>query len=151
MLRDWLQEVGIVVNSEATELGTLNNILKTTHEYDLGIYYSDFDIDPLNMDFSYTCWSAESGVGNRSGYCDPRVDELITKYVTTADREEGLGYLYQAQAIAHDRRPLIPLVVRNGITGYNNSEFAFADEICPSGAASAGVWGSPYIMDAVPQ
>ena len=148
ILRDKLSQIGIAVETEAMELGTLNEKLKISHDFDLGMYYADFDIDPLNMDFSYTCWSAESGVGNRSGYCSAEFDEALTAYATTPDREQSVQHLYQAQAIAAAARPLIALASKNGIQAYNHDRFSFPDKLCPSGTASAGVWGFPYILSA---
>jgi len=148
MIRNWLGEIGIRIEPEAMEIGALNQVLKITHDFDLGIYYSDFDVGPLNMDFSYACWSAEYGVGNRAGYCNPEFDALLYQYYSTVDSPESLSYLYQAQAIARDDRPFIPLVVKHGIQAFNDESFFFDEEFCPAGAASPGVWGFPQILNA---
>jgi peptide/nickel transport system substrate-binding protein len=148
MIEGWLAEIGIVAEAEALETGVLAQALKETHDFDLGIFYADFDVGALNMDYQYACWSAEYGVGNRAGYCNPEFDDLIFKYYTTVDPSESLNYLFQAQAVARADRPHIPLMVKNGIQAFNNAGFSFDEHFCPAGTASPGVWGFPQILNA---
>ena len=147
-MKRWLGDVGIAVNAEAQETGTLYNMVMTQRDYDMAIMYESADLDPAYLDFTVSGWSAEAGssADNISGWSDKKIDDLIYQYMTTPDRQEAMKKIFEAQAIVNQARPYIVLGAENQIQAFNSDKFDFPRNTCDIGL---GMWGFPGVMQIV--
>jgi peptide/nickel transport system substrate-binding protein len=145
-IKGWLAEIGIDVEVEAQETGTLTDNVLGQRDFDMAIIYTTTDIDPGYMDFSGACWAADAGTSgwNMPGYCNPEMDELVFAYMTTPDKEEAMGYMFEAQAIFNQDRPLLILAGENLVQAYRDDRFTFPHDPCGEGN---GLWSYPSILN----
>ncbi|HEU4458299.1 MAG TPA: ABC transporter substrate-binding protein [Methylibium sp.] len=105
---DWAR-IGVKLKVEMVEWGEL--LRRTARgDYDLSHLNQGNGADPDSMltpDLS--CGAVASG-GNRSGWCDRRLDELLDRARVTADRDERAALYRRAQRIVFDAVPVIPTV-----------------------------------------
>lgn len=132
MISDWLGSIGITILSEAQEVGSWNALVLSEHDFDLAINAATHDIDAASMDFWFSCWSADSGANalNYPGYCNPEMDDLVYAYWFSDDPIGRWDYMYEAQQIFADDRPLITLAGANSIQAYRNDRFEFPMDTC---------------------
>ncbi len=130
LIGDWLSEIGISINIEAMELNTLTSAMREDRDFDMAINFWAGDPDPAVMDFELSCWSAESGGINHSGFCTPELDDLIYQQFTAPDLETRLSRLYQLEDLVNRERPFIMLAGENAIQAYRNDRFVFPEKPC---------------------
>jgi len=145
-IKGWLADVGIKIEPEAQESSTLYNAHLDQRDFDMVIVYESADVDPAFLDFGYSCWSADAGSSalNHAGYCNKEVDDLTYSYITTANKEEALAFIFQAQAILNTDRPIILIGAENQIQAFNNQKFDFMQNTCDIGL---GMWGYPGVIN----
>lgn len=145
-IKGWLSEIGIVLNTEALEDATWQNMVGE-RDYDLAIGTMKPDIDPGALDFYYSCWSADAGTSgnNAAGYCNPVVDDKVAEYVYSSDPEEALEAIFEAQRIMNEDRPFITLAAVNSVQAYRSDRFEFPSDTCHW----TGIIGSQGLMNAV--
>jgi peptide/nickel transport system substrate-binding protein len=151
-ITETLEEIGISTQVETLESGTLFTTMLSERDYDLVVQRYWPDIDPGAFDFYQSCWSAEAGSSalNWTGYCNPQVDDLVYLYYTTADREEAMGYIYEAQSIFNNDRPQLSIVGDFLIEAFRTDRFDFPipGESCDM---TPGHWNWPLILEAKPK
>lgn len=151
-ITETLGTIGINAQIEALESGTLFTTMLSERDYDLVVQRYWPDIDPAALDFYASCWTAEAGSNalNWTAYCNPEVDDLVYMYYTTPDREEAIGYMYEAQAIFNNDRPMLSIVGDFLIEAFRTDRFDFPipGESCDM---TPGHWNWPLILDARPK
>ncbi len=147
-----LAEIGISTEAEVVDLGTLSSYVLEERDYDIAVHRFWPDLDPMLLDFYFSCWSAEAGASaiNRPGYCNSEVDDLIYAYATTRDPKEAIQYAYQAQEIIANDRPMITLAGSNMIEALRTDRFEFPipGESCDM---NPGHWNWPLVLQAQPK
>jgi len=129
-IAEWLSEIGIGTSVEAMERGTLENVATVEHDFDIALRFDAGDPDPTTIDFWWSCWSAEAGTGNASGYCNPEVDDLIYQQLTALGEENRLAALFEAERIVASDRPFVMVVAENATQAYRNDRFEFPENPC---------------------
>jgi peptide/nickel transport system substrate-binding protein len=151
-ISETLGQIGIVIENEILEFGTLYSAVLSERDYDISVHRYWADIDPAAFDFYLSCWSAEAGSGalNRTGYCNPEVDDLTYLYITTPNRDEARDYIYQAQEILHNDRPFLTITGDFLIEAFRTDRFDFPNpgESCDM---TPGHWNWPLILEAKPK
>jgi peptide/nickel transport system substrate-binding protein len=127
---EWLSEIGIGVSVEAMERGTLESATTVEHDFDMVLRFDASDPDPATVDWWWSCWSAEGGTGNASGYCNPEVDDLIYQQLTALGEENRMAALFEAERIVAQDRPFVMLVAENATQAYRSDRFVFPDNPC---------------------
>jgi len=143
MISRWLSEVGIGTTVQAVEAGTLQSVMMSERDFDMGLRQRAADpVDPAVLDILLTCWSASisAGSGNASGYCNAELDELIAAQASATSLEDRLPILYEIESIIARDRPLLLLAAPNGLQAYRNDRFAFPDDPCPWWGMSWNWW-----------
>ena len=104
------------------------------------------DIDPVSMDFYWSCWSADSGSAawNLAGYCDPEFDDLVFELLSASTPEDALTASNLAQKKLNTELPWLILAGENQMQAYNHDKFEFSEDLCQAGV---GVWQFPQIME----
>jgi peptide/nickel transport system substrate-binding protein len=152
MIKESLAEIGIALNVEALESGTLWQAQLEDRDFDMTakLYYTD--LDPGYIDFSASCWSAEAGSSalNESGYCSQEMDDLIYAYFTAPTRADALQAAYDAQEFFYSQRPVISVVGMNMIEAFRSDrfDFPFPGESCDM---NPGYWDWPLILQVMPK
>ena len=151
-ITETLGTIGINAQLEALESGTLFTTMLSERDYDLVVQRYWPDVDPAAFDFYQSCWSAEAGSNalNWTGYCNPEVDDLVYAYYTTPNREEAMGFMYEAQAIFNNDRPMLSIVGDFLIEAFRTDRFDFPipGESCDM---TPGHWNWPLILEAKPK
>jgi peptide/nickel transport system substrate-binding protein len=76
-----LKAIGIEITPHIQSAGTFFGSTTVNQDYDLGEYAWSGSPDPAPFDGIYQCVNAAKNLGgqNWKGYCDPKVDKLMTK------------------------------------------------------------------------
>jgi peptide/nickel transport system substrate-binding protein len=147
-----LNEIGITIETEILDTATFYDVMLGDRTSDLALNPYYVDTDPMEFDIHFSCWSAEAGISgfNKSGYCNPEVDDLIYQYATTASPEEALIPLYQLQEIIKRDRPMTVIVGPNWIEALRTDQFDFP---IPGNSCdmAPGHWNWPLVLDAKPK
>ncbi|RKX40789.1 MAG: ABC transporter substrate-binding protein, partial [Thermotogae bacterium] len=75
--------------------------------------------DPEYFIFYMFHSSRKGTYGNGGGYSNPRVDELIAKGESTADRQERIKYYQEAEKLIMQDRVYMPLYHKMVVMGVN--------------------------------
>ncbi len=149
MISSWLGNIGISVETEALEAGTVNSLL-SERDFDMFIYSNYTDLyAPFQMNWQMSCSSVEAGADARnfSGYCDETFDELVQTAYYALDTDTFEEALFEAQAMFNRERPLITLAGVSEVQGIRSDRFEFPSQICH---VDLGGWlGYESIMNAV--
>lgn len=108
VIQAMLAEAGITMVINTTENVTQ---LEAARQGNYESYMSFWSgrIDPDGNTFSFfTC----DGAQNRMKYCDPKVDELLTKARQTNDREERKAFYDEGMGIVDEARPYLSIWYR---------------------------------------
>jgi peptide/nickel transport system substrate-binding protein len=133
MIAGWLREIGISVDTEALEFGMVSQGVLNERDFDMLIYNMYTDVSgPMHMDYTISCWAAESGAVGRNypGWCNEEFDSLMYEAYFTFDEEVFETSLFDAQAILNQEKPYITLAGINNFQAYNNEKFEFMHEVC---------------------
>jgi peptide/nickel transport system substrate-binding protein len=152
LVQQMLRDVGIETEVEAVESGTLWALVLGERDFDMTIRAYNTDLDPAYIDYIFSCWSADFGEGalNESGYCNDKVDELTFEYMTQPNMEEAMPYIFEAQAIVNQDRPIIFLAASYMVEAYRTDRFDFPapGESCDM---NPGYWDWPLILEVKPK
>jgi peptide/nickel transport system substrate-binding protein len=108
VMQAMLAEAGINMVITTTENVTQLEAARQGN-YESYISFWSGRIDPDGNTFSfYTC----KGAANRMKYCNPKVDELLTKARQVVDREERKKLYDEAMAIVDEERPYLSIWYR---------------------------------------
>jgi len=109
LIQGQLAQVGITVNIVSfgwtVFIDKLNDF-----EYDsvlLGWTADNADPDNFFRPL-FSCAALDSG-GNRTNWCDPKLDELFTKAIANTDKKKRTAYYHQALLRLNEQLPLLPL------------------------------------------
>ncbi len=144
---EWLAEIGISVQVEGLEQGTLLKLVLGDRDFDMAIFFWSPDLEPTAwMSFQFACWSAEAGISglNDSGYCNEDLDTLIYDSWYESDPKIAKEKIFKAQALVNQERPIIFLAGQNILQIYNNEKFGFPEYTCEVGL---GTWNFPSVLD----
>lgn len=83
-------------------------------------------------------------IHDRPEYCNPEMDELVFAYMTTPDKDEAMGYMFEAQAMFSQDRPPLILAGENLVQAYRDDRFTFPHDPCGEGN---GLWSYPSILN----
>jgi peptide/nickel transport system substrate-binding protein len=152
LMQENLAAIGIHTNIEAIESGTLWSIVLADRDFDITVRGYNTDLDPAYVDYVFSCWSADFGEGalNESGYCNEQVDELTYDYMTRPNLKEAMPYIYEAQAIVNQDRPIIFLVASYMVEAYRTDRFEFP---APGHSCdmNPGYWDWPLVLQVKPK
>ena len=146
LLSDWFSAIGIDLEVVAMEVGTLFDVILGERDYDIALIAFTPDIDPIAMDFYYSCWSADAAAAawNMGGYCNPEFDDAIFEAQSAATIEEYEDAHNRAQAILARDLPTLMIAGQNQLQAYHTGTFEFDTEVC---AQHFGVWAYPQILN----
>ena len=148
LVQQMLRDVGIETEVEAIESGALWSLVLGERDFDMTIRDTMTDLDPAYTDYTFSCWSADFGEGalNESGYCNEEVDNLTFEYITQPNMAEALPYIFEAQAIINQDRPIINLAASFMVEAYRTDRFDFPapGESCDM---NPGYWDWPLILE----
>ncbi len=130
MISDWLAEIGIEVEIIANDWATWYAAVREARDFDMTIDQRVSENDPTAMDFWMSCWAAEPGGFNTSGYCNEEMDFLVYDFMLSPDAEGRWESAYEAQRILNSERPFIVLVGKHDIQAFRNDRFEFALDTC---------------------
>lgn len=147
LLTQWLPAVGIQVESEGFESGTLLSSLTGTRDFDMFILYIVGEVLPQNVDFYFSCWSSEEAEGtfNFSGYCDEEFDGLIIELLEAVDPADRQLALNRVSQKLNQTRPFVMLAGENTMQAYRNDQFTFQHNYCPG---TQGMWDWYSLLNA---
>ena len=152
LVGDDLSKIGIATTVEAVEAGTLWKAVLADRDFDMTVKIYNTDLDPAYFDYVFSCWSAEFGESalNESGYCNEKVDELTFEYMTRTNMEEAMPYIFEAQMILNQERPIIFLAAPYMVEAYRTDRFEFP---APGNSCdmNPGYWDWPLILDVTPK
>ena len=118
-ISEWMRELGMPVKSELTGFNTI-----------LGPVFIDADFDMYILGWSlgnvafpdyyeafWASWNdtATTGNYNTPGFNNAEYDELVNKFMSTADLEEARDLVFQMQMLLADQRPYICLFYKQTI------------------------------------
>jgi hypothetical protein len=139
MISEWLSEIGIAVQVEAMEEGTLTSAVRDLRDLDLMLGYWPDEEDAVSVDFYYSCWSTEAGAGafNDTGYCSQEMDDLIAEGIGATGLEERRQNGLEIGRLLNRDLPFTFLVGEEFIQAYRNDRFRFNETGC---TGMAGLW-----------
>lgn len=128
----YLGEVGIKIKIEkVAEPTRRERIDKSDFVWSVGGWTPPVPIPPWTMDKWYLC--ANRGLNaNRAHYCNPKVDELVTKAATEVDTAKRIQMYRDAQKIMVEDAPYILFYQANQLIAHRDNLQGF--EIKPGGS-----------------
>lgn len=147
---DWLAEIGISIEVDAMESGSIIQGVLTERDYDMLIVSDSTDLGPAySQDYRMSCWSAEAGGQglNYSGYCNEEFDELYYESWLALDKQEREDALFESQAIIFRDRPKIVLAGMNALFAYRSDRFEFPSTFCVN--EGSGLIAKAGVMNAM--
>jgi peptide/nickel transport system substrate-binding protein len=152
MLKESLSQIGISLDAEGLESGTLWTLELDERDFDMIAKSYVTDLDPAYLDYIASCWSAEAGISalNEAGYCSEELDNMIYEYFTTYPREAALEKIFEAQGFFYSQRPVISVVGMNMIEAFrsDNFEFPYPGNSCDM---NPGYWDWPLVLQVKPK
>lgn len=117
-----LADVGITVNLQTLDLGTFNNRISKTFEFEMGnedISLSGPDSDPT------VYWFLHSQTSTYSGYNNPEVDRLLDSARSESDPAVRNELYHELMAIIFDENPMLYLAHTQQIYLHNSQLTGF--------------------------
>jgi peptide/nickel transport system substrate-binding protein len=147
LISDGLAVIGINVEMEGLESGTLFTTVTGTRDFDMFILYMVGEVLPQNADFYFSCWSSEEGEGtfNYSGYCNEEMEGLIAQLFETIDPDDRLEVVHQISRKLNQERPLLMLAGEYTMQAYRSDRFSFREDYCPG---TQGMWDWYSLLNA---
>ena len=121
LMADQFSEVGIDMEVEVLEWGTLFNRVDVEYDYDFSLWHTFFTIDPV-LELSSTMYSENTspGDGNFAGYENPEADDLMDQYLVEPDEERRIELVHELQQILMDDLPQMPVIDMPFLAVFNN-------------------------------
>ena len=118
-----LRELGLDVEVEVLEWGTLFNRVDVEYDYSFATWHTFFTVDPvLELNNTMHSDNIPEGEGNFAGYENSDVDELIDSYMAEPDEEARIEQVHELQQILMDDAPQMPLTHMPMSAIYNNKQ-----------------------------
>jgi peptide/nickel transport system substrate-binding protein len=131
LISGWLAEIGIATEVEGIEHGMAAQGILNDRDFDMLIYNMFTDPDgATHMDFTISCWAAESGdVGrNYPGWCNEEFEDKLYTALNALDPEVFEQNLFEAQAIINNEIPFITLAGIDRLQAYRSDQLEFEAE-----------------------
>jgi len=123
LIADQFEELGLDMDVEVLEWGTLFNRVDVEYDYDFSLWHTFFTVDPV-LELNSTMHSSNTGEGdgNFSGYENPEADDLMDQYLAEPDDETRIELVHDLQRILMDDLPQMPAVDMPYLAVYNNEK-----------------------------
>ena len=116
MIRDWWKEIGVKLNLQSADAGTILAELFPDYKHDMYLWGFSGQPDP---NFSLLIYlSNQKGKWNGAGYENPEYDALFEQQVRAIDPEQRREYIRQMQEIHYRDAPSIVLYYMTAIGAY---------------------------------
>ncbi len=118
-----LGELGLDMETEVLEWGTLFNRVDVEYDYDFSTWHTFFTIDPV-LELSTTMYSENTspGDGNFAGYENSDADDLMDQYLVEADPDARVDLVHELQQILMEDVPQMPVVDMPDLAVFNNNQ-----------------------------
>ncbi|GAB7090541.1 hypothetical protein JCM18237_08120 [Halorubrum luteum] len=123
LIANRFEELGLDMEVEVLEWGTLFNRVDVEYEYDFSLWHTFFSIDPV-LELSSTMYSenTDPGQGNFAGYENPDADDLMDQYLEEPDADTRIELVHELQRTLMDDLPQMPVVDMPFLAVYNNEQ-----------------------------
>lgn len=113
LIQQYWADIGVEMQPElATDAEIAARVIDPAFgekDYDSALwYFAGAWGTTVNMSFNFGC-EPEMGVGNRYGYCNPRIDELQREILAEQDRERRIELATEMQNIILEDLPVAPI------------------------------------------
>ncbi len=116
--QEFWREIGIEMTPQLEPFPAVVERITSTFDFDIFLIGFGWDATP-GQETMFACDSYPSGF-NTVRYCNPQVDELLQKALTTLDRDERIEIYTEMQNIFLNDCPIAVLDFPEAITGINN-------------------------------
>lgn len=107
-IQQFWREIGVELVPDLLSSAVYEERMSVEHDFDTGVR-TCAPIPRYSLDWSfYLRCEPTPGTGNRGGYCNARVDELLTEILSTADRDTQLELLTELQNTVLAELPFAP-------------------------------------------
>jgi len=123
LIADQLGDLGLDMEVEVLEWGTLFNRVDVEYDYDFSTWHTFFTIDPV-LELSTTLYSENTtdGDGNYAGYENPDADELMDQYLVEPDPDARVDLVHDLQNTLMEDVPQMPVVDMVDLAVFNNNQ-----------------------------
>jgi len=118
-----LNELGLDVEVEVLEWGTLFNRVSQEYDYGISTWHTFFTVDPV-LELSSTMHSSNTdpGEGNFAGYTNQEADELMDSYLAEPDSDTRTDLVTDLQQLLMDEVPQMPITQMPAAAVWNNNQ-----------------------------
>jgi len=116
-----LNELGLDVEVEVLEWGTLFNRVSQEHDYSFSTWHTFFTVDPV-LELSSTMHSSNTDTSNFAGYENSDADELMDGYLAEPDPDARIEMVHELQQILMDDVPQMPITQMPQVAAWNNNQ-----------------------------
>jgi len=118
-----LNELGLDVEVEVLEWGTLFNRVSQEYDYSMSTWHTFFTVDPV-LELSSTMHSSNTdpGEGNFAGYTNQEADELIDSYLAEPDSDTRVDLVHDLQQLLMEEVPQMPITQMPAAAVWNNNQ-----------------------------
>ncbi len=120
----WTDEVGINVEVEVLEWGTLFSTVNDEYDYDLATWsqFPGVDIAENVAERFTSAHADEPGTGNHMGYQDEEMDELIATQQRTEEMDERVEAVHEIQEKIAEDVPFHPILYEAELMPHKNDQ-----------------------------
>jgi peptide/nickel transport system substrate-binding protein len=118
-----LNELGLDINVEVFEWGTLYTRVRQERTYDFCTWNHSHAVYPgqLMEEFFHSS-NTDAGTGNFTGWSSEETDEILTQQLTSTDVEERVNLLHEFQNIITEAAPTNAITQMPSVVAYNSDQ-----------------------------